>query len=463
MESIKKRIEEYSGEVTFETLKEFIQQLNMDDIIYQEHLVTPSSPEDYGRKIFTLEPFECVLIHWPKGLESAVHHHAGLFGYVWVIEGEINNIFYRENDGKLEEFAIQRYVKGGLIPEPDGVIHKICNASKDASAVTIHFYHPALHSMEGLKIFNLEEGKHGILSDQAESACWKDEPGHFLSVTENAFEYVSFEDLNHNKSHFISNVIPKPSAERIKAMNSAYFSEQAHKYDFSDFNLPSRKSYVDKIDSLIGEELSRIENINQVLDVACGTGRRALHIRELSGKQYDITGADISEEMCKIAESRGLRTFYQDWLDNRNPLDERFDIATFLYAFGHIPNYQERLETLIKINSYLEMDGLFFIDLFNINNKNEWGPLAMDAYAKERLEDSGYDAGDVFYRKRDCEELAFVHYFDIERAEMLMEQAGFEILEYKLVGYAKNAGEILDSDDGGNYFIKARKVKHMSL
>lgn len=197
---VKKLVDNYKEEVTFTSLKKFIDELDLSKIDYKEHLVEPASSVDYGRNIFNLTPFECVLIHWPEGLASAVHLHNGLFGYVLVLEGEISNHFYRENGRKLEEFDIHTFKRGDLIPEPDGVIHKIKNKSKEECAVTLHFYYPALDSMEGLKIYNLKHGKIGILSDQAESACWKDEPGHFLSVEENAFEYVPFSDSDSETS-----------------------------------------------------------------------------------------------------------------------------------------------------------------------------------------------------------------------------------------------------------------------
>ena len=46
-------------------------------------------------------------------------------------------------------------------------------------------------------------------------------------------------------------------------MNSKYFSEQAQQYDFSDFNQPSRKAYINAIDELIANDLAfqRHQNI----------------------------------------------------------------------------------------------------------------------------------------------------------------------------------------------------------
>lgn len=457
MEEVKKRVEAYDQPVTYTGLKDFIDQIDIDDIDYKPHLREPEVEGDYGRNIFTLDPFECVLIYWPPGSASAVHHHDGLFGYVWVLEGMIDNIFYRETEGQLEEYAVDRYTRNGLIPEPDGVIHKIANTSDKEPAVSLHFYYPALVTLEDMRIFNLELGKVGVLSAEALTASWQEIPGHFKSVTDKVFDYVSFEKLNEHKSHRIANVIPKPDPEVIKAMNSDYFCEQAEQYDFADFNLPNRKQYTQAIDELVADHVKQQTNVGRVMDIACGTGRRALNIRELSGLDYAITGVDISEKMCAIAAERGIETHHDDWLEHDHDHDESFEAITFLYAFGHIPSREERLHTLHKINRHLSDGGMLYVDLFNRDNETEWGPQAVKAYEEKNLQECGYEKGDVFYQKRGCEEVAFIHYFDLEEARLMLAEAGFELIEHLVIGYSVRSGEVLDNPKEGNYFVVAKK------
>ena len=199
MKLIKEKIEAYSSDVTFSSLKNFILSLNIDDIKYAEYINQPENVGGYGRNILTLEPFECVLINWPAGVESAIHHHDGMFGYVLILEGELSNVFYKEQNDQLIEFAIDKYVRNGLIPEADGVIHKLKNSSSTKRAITLHFYYPAIHSFEGMRIFNTEKGHEGILSDDAKSASWSDASGHFKELKENAFQFISLEELNKGK------------------------------------------------------------------------------------------------------------------------------------------------------------------------------------------------------------------------------------------------------------------------
>ncbi len=457
MEELIARIKQYSQEVTFESLKTFIHQIDINSLDFEELVNIPDTVGDYGRNILSLHPFECVLINWPPGAESAVHYHDGLFGYVWVLEGELDNVSYRTEGDNLVEFAINKYGRNGLIPEPDGVIHKLRNNSVDKRAISLHFYYPAIESFKGMKIYDLQTGAVGALSDDAKTASWSDDDGHFDSVEENAFEFISFEQLNANKSHFICHVIPKPTADRINQMNADYFTEQSAKYDFSDFNQPKRKSYTDAIDHLVAHGIGMQEHIKKHLDIASGTGRRALHIQEVTQKEYELVGVDISEGMCKIAEERGVRTYLQDWANDDSHIGEYFDTITFLYAFGHIATENLRIKTLKKIASYLTQDGVFYVDIFSLKNKNEWGALATKAFEEKDLGRYGYQKGDVFYRKRGFDEIAFLHYFSLEEIDTLLTKCGFKIVDIHYVGYAKNPGEQVSSETEGNIFIAAKK------
>ena len=457
MKEIINQIKEFNQKISFESLGKFVESIDYSNLNYQEYIVNPDNDGDYGRKIIELNPFECVLINWPPGVESSVHHHQGLFGHVLVIEGELDNISYREDNNKLIEFKSEKYISNGIMPEEDGVIHKLANRNLEKRAITLHFYYPAIESFEGMRIFNLENESIGILSEHAKTAKWNNSANQFKEIKQKAFKYQSIDELNKDKSHLIQNIFPKPDSDRINDMNSRYFSEQAQKYDFSDFNQPSRRDYINKVDQLIASDMSGIK-ISKHLDIAVGTGRRAIHIKELSGLRYEIVGVEISEEMCKIANSRGLRTYHQDWANDDAHIGEMFDSATFLYAFGHIADRNKRLKSLKKIHSYLNEGCPIYLDLFSLTNKNEWGPLAVKAFENNKLDKYGYERGDVFYKKRGFKELAFLHYFEINEIEKLLKETGFEIKWIKYVGYSKNSGKLVNSKKEGNFLIKAIKI-----
>lgn len=457
MEYILKKIKDFNHKITFKSLETFVDSLEISKINYQNFIYDPLTLGDYGRNIITIDPFECVLINWPPGIESSVHHHKGLFGYVIVLEGELDNISYKEEKNKIIEFKSEKYFQNGVMPEPDGVIHKLANNNTNQRAVTLHFYYPAIKSFEGMRIFNLKTKSKGVLSKNAQTAKWSNDKKQFKKIENNSFDFVSLKEINKSKSHIVQYVYPKPDAFEIKIMNSKYFSEQAQQYDFSDFNQPSRKAYINAIDELIANDLALTET-SKHLDIATGTGRRAIRIKDLSGLDYEIVGVEISEEMSKLASSRGIRMYHQDWVNNDEPSGDMFSSASFLYAFGHIGNTENRIKYLNKINSYLNKDAPFYIDFFSLNNINEWGPLARKSFENNNLSKYGYDLGDVFYKKNGCNELAFLHYFEKKEIVHLFDLTGFKISWIKNIGYSKNPGELVNSEKEGNILIKALKI-----
>ncbi len=460
MQNLIQKIQQLSIQKIDDTLlKNFVNKINIDELNFEEQLPKPKNPFCYGRNILTLKPFECVLLNWPPNVESAIHHHQGLFGYVLVLKGEINNHFYEEGNGLLRETAIQSYFKGGIISEPDGIIHKIANNSKINNAVTLHFYYPPMENLEGLKIYNTSTNSIGILSDQANSANWSDEKGHFKSIEDNAFSFIPFVELNKNKSHVILPVFPKPNSLKIMEMNKSYYNEQAYIYDQLDQENPIRNAYTSSIDNKIANDLKKSEfPIHKVLDIATGTGRRPLKIRKLSGLDYEIQGVEASEEMVKKAKENGLDVIFAHWTDFNLEEKAPYDAITLLYGFGHIPDNQTRLKLLKHINKHLKIGGSFYFDVFNINNENEWGPTCIEQFHNLHQEKCGYQLGDVFYRRTDGDRLAYLHYFDKKEIIHLLEETGFEIKLIQTIGYINSPGEEMNSEKEGHYYIKGVKI-----
>ena len=216
MKEIIKQIKDFNQNVSFESLGKFVESIDFNNINYRKDIVIPDTVGDYGRNILELNPFECVLINWPPGVESSVHHHQGLFGYVLVLEGELDNISYKEENDELIEFKSEKYITKGIMPEEDGVIHKLANRNFKKRAITLHFYYPAIESFQGMRIFNLESGSIGILSEHAKTAKWNNNKQHFKEIKQNAFQYISIDELHNDKSHLIQNIFPKPDSDMIK-------------------------------------------------------------------------------------------------------------------------------------------------------------------------------------------------------------------------------------------------------
>ena len=82
----------------------------------------------------------------------------------------------------------------------------------------------------------------------------------------------------------------------------------------------------------------------------------------------------------------------------------------------------------------------------------------MKAFDDNNLGKHGYEKGDVFYRKRGFDELAFLHYFEFNEIKSLLADTGFSIEWVKNLGYSKNPGKIVGSEKEGNFLIKAIKL-----
>jgi ubiquinone/menaquinone biosynthesis C-methylase UbiE len=314
----------------------------------------------------------------------------------------------------------------------------------------LHFYSPALNDLDGLKLFALD-GTIVELNSKAPSASLHLPKDCYKSYKKNQF---AFEDGSKGKSHIISPIIPKPPAKEIKKMIQEYYTEQAHSYDNSDIEDDKRRIYVDGINKIIVKELVRYKP-TRVLDIATGTGKRASKIKEMTELDYDLLGVDLNPEMCEEAKKKGIEAFCCDWLDV-SIKDDDLDIITMLYSFGHIPTSSERIQFLEKVHLKLKSGGIFYFDVFNINDPYEWGSKALSLFEEYNLDYFGYEKGDVFYRRKGMDKVAFLHYFEEERLVALLESLGFIVESVVHMGYVHKSGEILEGIEG-KLLIKALK------
>lgn len=389
------RLEELQYEEAFNKVFDVLCEIDFSKIDLPEE-ENSGERTDYSRDVIQLQPFECVVLRWPPKCESAIHLHKGFWGFVAVVQGNCQNVEYSLKNRELKLKRVTDGFPGAILKEPDGVIHKLVNPS-DSEAVTIHFYWPPLTSFDNMKIYDTVENRMAILNDKATAASWKLSKDCYHKVEENAFVYVD-QDPNRGPSHRMRPLIPKPGIELIRNGLRDYYNEQAEQYDFFDLRHESRRSYTEKINELIAEDLkTNHSSIGNYLALACGTGRRSLKIKKHSSLDFKITGVDLSEEMVIKAKAKGIGALVGDWPDVQ--LHEKFEAATFLYAFGHVENRERRLQSLIKIKEQLKSGAPFYLDGFNVNDKNEWGPSAVKTFEEQHLERFGYDRGEVFYTK----------------------------------------------------------------
>ncbi len=127
--------------------------------------------------------------------------------------------------------------------------------------------------------------------------------------------------------------------------------ETADSYDDKRFSTLSGKlsDLLDKI--AIKKGLSGINKNGRVLDLPCGTGRILHHLYSVGYK--NITGADISEQMIHVAETRtqggSSFSFVRTEAEHTEFTDKAFDAVISIRFMGHIPK-DTRIEILREFN-----------------------------------------------------------------------------------------------------------------
>ena len=97
----------------------------------------------------------------------------------------------------------------------------------------------------------------------------------------------------------------------------------------------------------------------KVLEMGVGTGEITKPLYDLG---YEIIGVDLSNKMIEIAKSQmGKAEFIlADFSNSLNEISIKFDFIVFSYSIHHL-SYNDQIELLIKLNDYLNEDGVIII------------------------------------------------------------------------------------------------------
>ena len=188
----------------FEWMGELVRSIRIEDLDMTGCIPSIEGMTDnYARNILLLDPFEVVVLHWPPGVESAIHHHEGFWGYVLCVEGEVENVEYTYDAERreLREGTALRVRAGGVLPEPDGTIHKIVNPSPDKPLVTVHFYAPALDTLDGMVLFDAEKRWLGELNETATTASFSQDESGFRRLEKEAFTFIPINEVLGSGTH----------------------------------------------------------------------------------------------------------------------------------------------------------------------------------------------------------------------------------------------------------------------
>lgn len=136
------------------------------------------------------------------------------------------------------------------------------------------------------------------------------------------------------------------------------------KYYHQLYNNRDEKEASFFIDNIVNE--LALDANARILDLCCGKGRHAIQLNQMG---FDVVGVDLSGQsiaQAKKFEQENLRFFVHDM---RNPMPgEQFDAVFNLFtSFGYFENLADNLKVLESIHSYLNKDGILFIDFMNVN------------------------------------------------------------------------------------------------
>ncbi len=110
----------------------------------------------------------------------------------------------------------------------------------------------------------------------------------------------------------------------------------------------------------------------KVLEMGVGTGEITKPLYDLG---YEITGVDLSSKMIEIAKSHMEKAVFilADFSNSLNEISIKFDFIVFSYSIHHL-SYNDQIELLIKLNDYLNEDGIIIIgdvSTFTIEDMNQ--------------------------------------------------------------------------------------------
>jgi predicted metal-dependent enzyme (double-stranded beta helix superfamily) len=128
------------SESSKEDYTEILLNFNFKNIDFSE--IEYWEPQCYTRNCFYKDDdFELILICWDKGQQTAIHNHDGEDCWVYLLEGEIEEDFYRLNDNEQLEFCATSVLEKGQVTKSDKLsgFHRLRN-NKINRALSLHVY-----------------------------------------------------------------------------------------------------------------------------------------------------------------------------------------------------------------------------------------------------------------------------------------------------------------------------------
>lgn len=178
------------------------------------------------------------------------------------------------------------------------------------------------------------------------------------------FIIITDDNINTKFSLSIENKIRKELFDQWSRgyNNSVLKSEKEGTYPFAGYS---------EVKYSIIDTISKTQKV-KVLEMGVGTGEITKPLYDLG---HDITGVDLSSKMIEISKSHMEKAAFilADFCNALNQISNKFDFVVFSYSIHHL-TYNDQIELLVKLNDYLNEDGVIIIgdvSTFTIEDMNQ--------------------------------------------------------------------------------------------
>ena len=216
-------------------------------------------------------------------------------------------------------------------------------------------------------------------------------------------------------------------------------------YSFKDY-----KKEVKKIKKLI-KKYKRTDG-NELLDVACGTGKHLQYFRD----SFICTGVDINEGILNVAKNNVKGVIFKQADMVNFDLNKKFDVIISLFSsIGYVQTYANLEKTIVNFANHLKQGGFVIIEPWFTKSIYWVGHPGMTTYDGEdikiaRLNSSKIENDlsimDMHYliveKNQDVKYFVDKHelgLFDTDKTLKLMKKAGLKV-EFQKDGLMKERG-----------------------
>ena len=141
-----------------------------------------------------------------------------------------------------------------------------------------------------------------------------------------------------------------------------WFDSKYYHLLYSNRNKSEAAFFIENLFKTIGSTIPAQSN---VLDVACGKGRHALHVNSFG---HNVTGIDLSEASINYAkkfEKEGIKFQVHDMRNTFKP--NTFDVCLNLFtSFGYFINENQNQQAITAMANNLKKNGLLILDYLNV-------------------------------------------------------------------------------------------------